>query len=92
MTEHATEALEYPSPDRWIQRKDKKGWRTDATFIGEGAAERAQAALEHKQEIHPGMEFRIAPPRKPMTEEELVNNRFREKPPPRSDQKWVMGD
>jgi hypothetical protein len=90
--EATTETHEYTTPDRWIQRKDSKGWRTDATYIGEGAEERALAALEHKREICPQHEFRIAPPRRPQTYEEMVDNRFREKPPPRSDSKWVMGD
>lgn len=94
MTEGTPELQTYETnnPDRWIQRKDSKGWRTDATYIGKGAQERAEAALAHKREINPQHEFRIAPPRKPMTYEEIVNNRFREKPPPRSDSKWVMGD
>jgi hypothetical protein len=79
--------------DTWIQRKDSKGrWKTDATYIGEGAEERAQAALEWKQEHVPQHEFRIAPPRRPMTYEEMVNNRFREKPAPSSESKWIMGD
>ena len=94
MPEEATlPTYEGNNPDRWIQRKDSKGgWRTDATFIGKDAEERAQAALEWKQENVPEHEFRMAPPRRPMTYEEMVDNRFREKPPPRSDSKWVMGD
>jgi hypothetical protein len=89
----AEEAVEYRSPDRWIQRKDSKGkWRTDATYIGEGAEERAEAALEHKREVSPQHEFRMAPPRQPLTAEQLADLRFRDKPAPSSDSKWVMGD
>ena len=89
------DSVAHPSsnPDRWIQRRDSKGrWKTDATFIGGGAQERAEAALAHKMEVAPQHTFRIAPPRQPMTYEQLADLRFREKPAASTESKWVMGD
>ena len=80
-------------PDVEIQRKTKKGWTGDATFFGDDAMERAEAALASKRRTSFHHTFRIAPPRREKTYEELALDRFKEEP--KSNQaakRWIMGD